>query len=149
MATKSQLITRVNGHLTEVFDIAYHRASMLDLINQLYPAPVTDTQITETYTTKGNSFLTYNIRMVKQGNIVHFLLRVTNNSTVSIPSGEVVFTWKNTEYKPNTISSFNFSSSSIIDDANFFLRESNIIVNSPLAPETIYNTQFITYLTQD
>lgn len=123
MATKSQLITSVNGHLTEVIDISDHRASMLDLINQLYPVAVTDTQITETYTTKSGSTITYSLSFIKHGNAVHVTGTVANlTGTVSLDNFDI-FTWKNTEYKPISGTSQNFKD--VTNTVEFILKNTS------------------------
>jgi ethanolamine utilization protein EutA (predicted chaperonin) len=104
MATKSQLITSVNGHLTEVIDIADHRASMLDLINQLYPAMVQDTQATTNVFARGTiqTNFNYSFKLKKTGNIVFISGQITNNSsTTAFALGDITAII-NTEYQPQS-----------------------------------------------
>ena len=104
MATKSQLITSVNGHLTEVIDIADHRASMLDLINQLYPATVQDTQATTNVFARGTiqTNFNYSFKLKKTGNIVFISGQITNNSNTTAFELDDITAIINTEYQPQS-----------------------------------------------
>jgi len=42
MATKSGLITAINGFIVSVVSVVKHRNSMLEVVNELYPTAVTD-----------------------------------------------------------------------------------------------------------
>ena len=146
MATKSQVIASVNGYLTEVIDIADHRASMLDLINQLYPVSVTDSNTTETYTTKEGSAITYTITLIKHGNAVHISGNVTN-TTNSALSGQDIFDWKNTEYKPITGTSQFFRDTAGVVD--FTLRANSFGFASVFPPLSTYFFNYKLYIAQD
>ena len=101
MATKTNLISAVNGFITAVVSIVKHRNSMLEVINELYPTKVSDTSSSETYTTKTANFF-YSVQIVKQGRTVRINGFYTSLSTVSLPSGTRIFELKNNEFKGDT-----------------------------------------------
>jgi hypothetical protein len=150
MSTKSQLITSVNGHLTEVIDIADHRASMLDLINQLYPTEVFDSNTTETYTTKSGTSIEYTIAFLKQGNCVTIRLKVRNITSGSIASGTQIFTFKTNEFKPKGgLSSLPLKMVVSNDSCSIELDANGIKLASSIAQSTDFYFQFPNYLATD
>ena len=102
MATKSGITSAVNALITAVVDIPEHRASMLELINEMYPTVVTDDYVSQTYTTTGTSTIRYNITIHKSGNSCHIKGIITNpNTAVALGGGNLgIFTWKTNQYKP-------------------------------------------------
>jgi len=146
MATKSQVIASVNGYLTEVVEIDNHRASMLDLINQLYPTAVTDTHLTQTYTTKDGSVFNYTISLVKHGNAVHISGIVTNTSGLSV-TGQDVFDFKDTEYQPITGTSQSFKDAT--NTVDFILRANNFGFSSVFPPLSTYFFEYKFYIAKD
>ena len=103
MATKANLISAVNGYLTALITYLTHRSSMLEVINELYPSKVSDSNTTETYTTKNGSVITYNISFVKQGRSVRINGTYTNPSvSVTLPTNTKVFDFKVNEFRGDT-----------------------------------------------
>jgi len=65
MATKSALITAVNGYLTAVITYLTHRSSMLEIINAIFQTTTNQTLAT------GSNVFWYNLRYKKIGNIIY------------------------------------------------------------------------------
>lgn len=72
MATKSNLITAINGFLTSTVTITKHRNSMLEAVNELFPT----TNVYEV--TTGN--IQYKLRFTKSGNLCVVNGYISNNS---------------------------------------------------------------------
>jgi hypothetical protein len=102
MATKSGLIGAVNSFITALITQSKHRDSMLEVINELYPTKVSDSNSTETYTTKNGTVITYSIQIVKQGRSVRINGSYTNTSALVIPIGTTIFTFKTNEFRGDT-----------------------------------------------
>ena len=98
MATKSNLISAINGFLTSIITITKHRNSMAEVVNEIYPTVVSDSQTTETYTTKNSNF-SYSIEIIKQGRSVRIIGIYTSLMNFSLPSNVTVFELKDNEYK--------------------------------------------------
>ena len=146
MATKSQVIASVNGYLTEVVEIDNHRASMLDLINQLYPTAVTDTHLTQTYTTKEGTLINYSLKLIKHGNAIHISGSVTNTTNTTL-SGQPIFDWKDTEYQPISSTSQYFKD--ITGVVSFILRANNFGFSSVFPPLSTYFFEYKFYIAKD
>jgi len=77
MATKSALITAVNGFISSIQSIANHRLSMLEIINVLFQTTITQTLVS------GTNVFYYNLRYKKQGNLVHVDGYIVNKFTIA------------------------------------------------------------------
>lgn len=53
-----------------------------------------DTQITQTYTTKSGTVITYTLLITKSHGIVHLNIKFKNTSASNVSNGTPVFTWK-------------------------------------------------------
>lgn len=102
MATKSGLITAINGFITSVVNITKHRNSMLEVVNELYPTKVLDNSTDETYTTQTNANITYNIQIVKQGRTIRVDGTYVYSGLVALEAGTEIFTFKDTDFKGDT-----------------------------------------------
>ena len=72
MATKAGLISAINGFITSVVNITKHRNSMLELVNELYPATLTDDQsTTNVFTATQAGVIGYQFTFKKRGNMVY------------------------------------------------------------------------------
>lgn len=71
------------------------------ILEDLFPALETDSQSTETFTTKANSLWSYSIKIKKHGNTAILTGTATKNSG-STSAGLEVFSWKANKYKPLT-----------------------------------------------
>lgn len=65
MATKSSLISTVNGYATAIITQAKVRSFLLELINVLFQTTITQTLVV------GSNVFYYNLKYKKQGNVVH------------------------------------------------------------------------------
>lgn len=95
MATKSTLITAVNGFLTSVVTILKHRNSMLELINTLFQTTYVMSNVA------GPDQFTYTLRFKKIGNVIWVDGTVKNSYTVPMGSISLV-TIGNSEYFAKT-----------------------------------------------
>lgn len=102
MATKSNLITAVNGFLTSLVNITKHRNSMLEIINNIYPTVVYDTQATTTIFTKVDNDFLYDIKTAKVGGLVNICGSFTNDTESAI-SNQSIATITNTEYRTDAL----------------------------------------------
>ena len=102
MATKSALISAINGFITSVVNITKHRNSMLEVVNELYPSKVSDNSTDETYTTQTNANITYGIQIVKQGRSVRIDGSYTYSGLVALPLGSEIFSFKTNEFRGDT-----------------------------------------------
>ena len=91
MATKTNLISAINGYLTAVITQAKHRLSMLELINELYPS-------SDTYIVTSGS-VQYNLTFTKSGNKCTVSGSIAN-STGSIVGGVKLLDIPNSIYFP-------------------------------------------------
>lgn len=153
MATKAGITSAVNALITAVVDIPEHRASMLELINEMYPTVVTDDYVSQTYTTNGATVLRYNITIHKSGNSCHIKGIVTNPQTnVSIGGGNLsIFTWKSNQYKPKSgVNSFAFKAmSGPALEVNFFLDDAGLWINGAVPANTAVSFDYKFYIAQD
>jgi len=149
MATKSNLITALNGFITAIITPTKHRNANNAIVDEIYPTQVTDSQATETYTTKAGTNINYSITVIKSGNIAHIKGTVTNN-TSSLLGSQNVFTWKNNEFRPKSgVNDVNFIASNANNSIRLFLNNNVLSVTSPMQPITTYSFEFQTYITQD
>jgi hypothetical protein len=149
MATKANLLSTINGFITAVITQAKHRSSMSAVVDEIYPSNVTDSQTTETYTTKAGTNFSYSIRITKSGNIAHIKGEV-RNITNSLQSSQNIFTWKDNEFKPKSgINDFNFKAFTSGGEITLFLSNNVLFMQDVAVANTTYKFEFITYITQD
>ena len=151
MATKTGIIASINGYLTSIITIANHRLSMLDLINELYSDAVTDSQATETYTTKGGTDIAYSITIKKTGNNCFIKIAYRNTTSSTLPALESVFTWKDTAFKPKvTVNDFPLSGFRGSNYNKLFLGSAGVSLSEALLPSSqLYYTEYSFYIAQD
>ena len=77
MATKSGIISTINGYIAAVVNIANHRLSMLEVVNELWQTTYNITDFS------GSNKFYYNLNFKKQGNIVFVDGSIINKFTVS------------------------------------------------------------------
>lgn len=93
MATKTGLISAINGFISAVVTITKHRNSMLEVVNEFYGSVITDTETANTITTPSDATnVLYNLKICKQGRVVNVSGNVTND-TAGIVSGISVCTF--------------------------------------------------------
>jgi len=102
MATKSALISAVNGFITSIVNITKHRNSMLEVVNELYGSnQLNDTQATTNVITLVLSDALYNLTFTKTGRMVHVYGFIKRN-TASIPNNTIIASITNAEFAPQT-----------------------------------------------
>ena len=150
MATKTSLLTTINGFITAVITQAKHRSSMSAVVDEIYPSNVTDSQATETYTTKAGTSINYSIRITKSGNIAH-ISGTVRNTTSGILNPQNIFTWKNNEFKPKSgVNDFTFKALNGSNEVTLFLNNNVLSLTTNILPtSTNYSFDFKTYITQD
>jgi len=96
--TRAELLASGNSLFADSSNITASelRTYLNGLYDTFYPATVTDSQSTETYTTKavGNTF-NYSLNLTKNGGLLHVELIFTG-LIGGVMAGQNIFTWKNT-----------------------------------------------------
>lgn len=106
MATKSALISTINGFITSIVNITKHRDSMLEVVNELYGSnQLDDTQATTNVITLVLSDALYNLTFTKTGRMVHVYGKIRKN-IASIPVGSTIANITNSEFEPQTSKQF-------------------------------------------
>lgn len=152
MATKSGIIAYITARWGDITSPT--RVPLLDrevsnkIVDEIYPNSVSDSNITETYTTS-STLMNYNITIHKSGNVAHISGSVQNPNHF-LMSNPIVFVWKNSEFKPNTSTSLFFLG---VDNSKqpkvIGLNNSILTIQDSLdALGTVY-FDFKTYITQD
>lgn len=95
MATKSGIISAINGYITAVLNIANHRLSMLEIVNELWQT--TTVQTLET----GSNVFWYKLYYKKVGNIVYVNGYIQNKYSIAKTSQTIV-TIPNSQYYAKT-----------------------------------------------
>jgi len=142
MATKTNLITAINGFLSAIVTTLKHRNSMLEVINELYPTTQNETHTTGIITTSNANFV-YNLNFTKIGRLVHVTGTATNVSGSILGLDESVFDFKATEFYPNETINQAFSSGNY----KFTISDKLYLSNSVGNGETIIFN--FSYSTQD
>jgi hypothetical protein len=117
MATKANLISAVNGFITAIVNIAKHRNSMLEVVNELYGNQVNDTQATTNVVTRNFAASTYNLTFTKTGRMVYVYGSIRNDST-SIPNNRIIADITNSEFAPQSGQQFRIVGFSDLDNDN-------------------------------
>jgi hypothetical protein len=153
MATKSAIVAYILARWGDI--TSPKRVPLLDrevsnaIVNEIYPTQVTDSQATETYTTKAGTNINYSITVIKSGNIAHIKGEV-RNITNSLQSSQNIFTWKDNEFKPKSgINDFNFKAFTSGGEITLFLSNNVLFMQDVAVANTTYRFEFITYITQD
>ena len=144
--TKTELTSAIGTAITIVISRVKLLLGLSKIVDVVYPVSVTDSNTTETYTTKEGSAITYTITLIKHGNAVHISGNVTN-TTNSALSGQDIFDWKNTEYKPITGTSQFFRDTAGVVD--FTLRANSFGFASVFPPLSTYFFNYKLYIAQD
>jgi len=102
MATKTNLISAINTQLTAIITQAKVRLASLQLVNEIYPIPISDTQATTNVVTKIGTNFTYNLQFTKTGRNIHVYGSITNISGSILSSVEEILEVTNSEFEPYT-----------------------------------------------
>lgn len=149
MANKASILSTINGFLTAVITQAKHRSSMSTVVDAVYPTEVTDSNVTETYTTKAGTDITYSVCLSKQGNQVAIKIYNLRNTTSSaIDTDTNVFLWKDTEYQPKiTVNKIVIQSYRGANRLGLLVDEVGVYLNDSMLPSTTsFSTEFTIYI---
>ena len=102
MATKTNLISAINTQLTAIITQAKVRLASLQLVNEIYPTPISDTQLTTNIVTKISTNFAYNLQFTKTGRNIHVYGLITNISGSILSSVEEILEVTNSEFEPYT-----------------------------------------------
>ena len=102
MATKTNLISAINAQLTAIIRQAKVRLASLQLVNEIYPTPISDTQATTNVVTKISTNFTYKLQFTKTGRNIHVCGSITNVSGSILNSLEDILEVTNSEFEPYT-----------------------------------------------
>ena len=106
MATKTSLLSAINAQLTAIITQAKVRLASLEIVSELYPSVINDTQTTTNVLTASNATdRTYNLRIVKQGRCVTIKGRL-KNATDEIVSNVDFATITTSEYLPSETTTY-------------------------------------------
>ena len=153
MATKTTIQNLIDTNLASGSDITAteHRAVLTQILNELYPNFVTDTQTSETYTTKSGTKILYTCYIIKQGNVAHIKLIITN-TTPNIISSRNIFIWKNSEFRPKSggVNDFIFEALGNNGNSTTLLFNNNVVqLLGSMTGRAVYTCEFKMYITQD
>ena len=102
MATKTNLISAINTQLTAIITQAKVRLASLQLVNEIYPTPISDTQLTTNVVTKIGTKFNYNLQFTKTGRNIHVYGFIKNVSGSILSSVEDILEVTNSEFEPYT-----------------------------------------------
>ena len=102
MATQTNLISAINTQLTAIITQAKVRLASLQLVNEIYPTPISDTQLTTNVVTKISTKFHYNLQFTKTGRNIHVCGSITNISGSILSSVEEILEVTNSEFEPYT-----------------------------------------------
>lgn len=145
--TKQDLINLVTTNFADASNItaAELRQYTDALLDAFYPASVTDSQATETYTTKTTDF-NYNLKLTKSGNLLYVDLSYSVIGT-NILSARNIFVWKKTNptYEiDNTLSQQRtFSIGGLNAIVPLFLSNNVIATQANTQPGITYYANFV------
>ncbi len=141
MATKTNLISAINTQLTAIITQAKVRLASLQLVNEIYPTPISDTQLTTNVVTKISTNFTYNLQFTKTGRNIHICGIITNISGSILSSAEDILEVTNSEFKPYTNYSLIGSNSNGNVNLSFNSYALITLVSSMGVGETIFINQ--------
>ena len=140
MATKTNLISAINTQLTAIITQAKVRLASLQLVNEIYPTPISDTQLTTNVVTKIGTKFNYNLQFTKTGRNIHVYGFIKNVSGSILSSVEDILEVTNSEFEPYTTYDFIGSNSNGNVELSFN-SEALILVSSMGVGETIIINQ--------
>ena len=102
MATKTSITSTINGFITAIVTVTKVRSAFDTLLNNLYPTPISDTQLTTNVVTKIGTKFTYNLQFSKVGRNIHICGNIKNVSGSILGSLEEILEVTNAEFEPYT-----------------------------------------------
>jgi hypothetical protein len=147
MATKTGLTTAIANAITVLITRAKLLSGLTEIVNEIYPDVASDSNVSETYTTKAGTTFDYDITITKVGRTVTMRGNFTN-TTFSMQNPQNIFTFKNNQFKPRNenvrVEAFTQNSNTPI---TLFLN-SNVLATVGTASLAVYYFN-ITYSTLD
>ena len=140
MATKTSITSAINGFITAIVTVTKVRSAFDTLLNNVYPTPISDTQLTTNVVTKIGTKFTYNLQFSKVGRNIHICGNIKNVSGSILNSVEEILEVTNAEFEPYTTYTLigsNFNGNVALS----FNSESFSLVSSMGAGETIVINQ--------
>ena len=111
MAIKSSITSTINGFITAIVTVSKVRSSFYTIVDNIYPTPISDTQLTTNVVTKISTNFTYNLQFTKTGRNIHVYGSITNISGSILSSVEEILEVTNSEFEPYT--TYNFIGSNL------------------------------------
>ena len=144
--TKTELTSAIGTAIAIIVSRVKVLLGLSKIVDVLYPTAVTDTHLTQTYTTKAGTLINYSLKLIKHGNAIHISGSVTNTTNTTL-SGQPIFDWKDTEYQPISSTSQYFKD--ITGVVSFILREDNFVFSSVFPPLSTYFFEYKFYIAKD
>ena len=144
--TKTELTSAIGTAIAIIVSRVKVLLGLSKIVDVLYPTAVTDTHLTQTYTTKEGTLINYSLKLIKHGNAIHISGSVTNTTNTTL-SGQPIFDWKDTEYQPISSTSQYFKD--ITGVVSFILREDNFVFSSVFPPLSTYFFEYKFYIAKD
>lgn len=96
MANKTNLIDNINGYITGLVNVAKHRLSMNELVSEIYPNIISESESSTNLITEKNSnpLIKYSVHIVKQGRLVHLSGLITNDTSLDITDDGINYFFK-------------------------------------------------------
>ena len=102
MATKTSITSAINGFITAIVTVTKVRSAFDTLLNNVYPTPISDTQLTTNIVTNIGTQFTYDLQFSKVGRNIHIYGSITNISGSILSSVEDILKITNSEFEPYT-----------------------------------------------
>lgn len=141
MATKTSITSAINGFITAIVTVTKVRSAFDTLLNNLYPTPISDTQLTTNVVTKVGTKIAYNLQFSKVGRNIHISGTIKNVSGPILELVEDILEVTNAEFKPYT--SYVFICSNANRNVQLFFDSYGLLtlLSSMDAGETIFINQ--------
>jgi len=149
MANKASILSTINGFITAIITQAKLRSGFSTVVDAVYPTEVTDSNSTETYTTKAGTDITYSLVISKQGNQPAIKISGFRNTTSgALASGTAIFTWKDSEYQPKaTVNEVVIQAWRGANRVGVLLNDTGLYLNDSMLPSsTDFSTEFTIYI---
>ena len=140
MAIKSSITSTINGFITAIVTVSKVRSSFDTIVDNIYPTPISDTQLTTNVVTKISTNFTYNLQFSKVGRNIHVCGSITNVSGSILNSVEEILEVTNSEFEPYTTYRF-IGSNSNGNVTLYFNSDALTLVSSMGVGETIVINQ--------
>lgn len=102
MATKTSITSTINGFITAIVTVAKVRNAFDTLLNNVYPTPISDTELTTNVVTKISTNFIYDLQFSKVGRNIHIYGSITNVSGSILDEIEDILEVTSTEFEPYT-----------------------------------------------